>query len=317
MLRINISKHMKKILLTTIVSILVSISSYLVMYFTTLNQYEKEISNKLYLIGKEQRDSIERLINEVKDEISFISNLSGIQEMNSEEIVRISSYLMATKDRYKNLVIMNKKGNVVYGYIEKPELIYESSSFEKAIATKNIVSNVKKASKEYNIEVFCPIYSRNNSPVGMIFVNMTMNEAVKILSSIKSDEGTESYIVNKEGVMLTESKSIPDAIGKVKVNLNALKLSVDYSETNTYEDYSGTRVFGRYFPIEGTELTLIIENDYIYSQMKQEKSKIIGQITVGLQGVFVFFIQVYCRKKFKLDEFEEDVFKASEEGDRG
>lgn len=301
MLKFNLSRGIKKIMVTTLVSIIVAISSYMVMYVNNFKQYEEEISNKLFMIGKEQRDSIVRLLTEIEEEILFISNINGIKFMDPKEIVRISSYLMATKSRYKRLVAMDVKGKIIYGYVEKPEAIYESSYFEKAISTKEISSEMAKNPNGYAVRMYCPILDYQNNVAGMLFLDMGISEISNILKSTKSEEGMESYLINKEGVMITESKFLPDAIGRVKMNIKNIKINIDHSRTNRYDDYRGDKVYGRYFPIEGTDWTLIIESDYNYSKMKQEKTKTIGQITVAMQGLFVFLIQLYCKKRFGVD----------------
>lgn len=307
MSKIKIPQHNKKVIITTIVSILVSISSYVIMYVTTYGQYEKEISDKLYMIGKEQSDWIERIIKEVEEEILFVSNLSGIKNMNKDEIIAVSSYLTSTKSRYKGLIVMDIKGSVLYGYVKKPELIYENASFERAISSKSIIGSMKEGSGDYGIELYCPIIDNKNATVGIIYVSMPLDEITKVLKNIKNEGEMESYLVNKEGIMLTESKSIPDSVSKVKVNLNYIKLSVDYSETNPYTDYSGAKVYGRYFPIKGTEWTLVIESDYEHSKMKQEKTTAIGKVTVAIQGLLVLMVQMYLKSRFNLNISDEEI----------
>ncbi len=296
----KISHNTKKVILTTLVSIIVAISSYTVMYLTNFKQYEQEISNKLYMLGKEQKDSLKRFLNEIEEEIIFVSNINGIKTLNPSEVVRISSYLMSTKNRYKKLIVMNTKGNILYGYLEKPEAIYENSSFEKAIATKEISKEVENKGSEYVINIYCPIVNSNGESVGIIYLEIKMAEISDILKTSKTEEGMESYVVNKEGIMLTESRFAPDAVGKIKVNLKSLKISIDHLATTKYKDYRGEDVYGRYFDVGDLGWTLIVESNYSYSKMKQEKTKTIGQITVALQGLCVFLVQIYLRKKFDL-----------------
>lgn len=314
MVKFNLSSNIKKIFVTTFVSIIVAISSYTVMYITNFKQYEEEVSNKLFMLGKEQRDSILRLLDEIEDEILFVSNINGIKSMNREEIVRISSYLMATKPRYKTLIAMDMKGKILYGYAEKPEVIYENSHFEKAVSTKEITSEMAKNPNGYAVRMYCPILNYETNVVGMLFLEIGVSEISNILKSTKSEEGMESYLVNKEGVMITESKFLPDAIGSVKMNIKNIKISIDHSKTNRYPDYRGEKVYGRYFPIEGTDWSLLIESDYNHSKMKQEKTKTIGQITVAMQGLLVFLVQLYCKKRFGVDISEEiENLKGSED----
>ena len=304
----KISHNTKKVIFTTLVSIIVAISSYTVMYLTNFKQYEEEISNKLYMLGKEQKDSLNRFLNEIEEEVVFVSNINGIKTLNQNEIVRISSYLMSTKSRYKKLIVMNTKGNVLYGYLEKPEEIYENSSFEKAIVTKEVSKEVKSRGNDYVVNIYCPIINSSGESVGIIYLEIQMDEIRGILKTSKTEEGMESYVVNKEGVMLTESRFVPDAVGKVKVNLKSLKISIDHLATAKYKDYRGEEVYGRYFNVDNLGWTLIVESDYTYSKMKQEKTKAIGQITVALQGLCVFLVQIYLRKRFdlSLDEIIED-----------
>lgn len=75
------------------------------------------------------------------------------------------------------------------------------------------------------------------------------------------DESTEAYIVNKDGVFITESRFDPDAVGKTKIDLKKIKLNIDYSKDVTYKDYRGVDVYGTYFDIPSNNWTMIFERD--------------------------------------------------------
>ncbi|MEG0370912.1 MAG: cache domain-containing protein, partial [Clostridium sp.] len=240
-------------------------------------------------------------------EINFISRLSGMKKLDRNDIVSILSYLISTKKMYNDVIVLDMKGTILYGYSQDIRGIYQSSNFEKSIATKSIEVMLKQEDKSYYVELYSPIVRDDGNVVGVIYIKIGLDEIADILRNKGQEDGIESYIVNKDGVMMTQSKNIPDAIGKVKMNLKKLRLNIDYSESNTYKDYSNNEVYGRYFDIKDTDWTLIVESDYTQNILKQEKSKVIGQITVALQGAFVFFIQIYVRKRFDIELSDNEI----------
>lgn len=302
-----ISNSTKHTIITTLVSMAVALSAYFTMYFVNFKQYESDISNKLYLIGNEQKQSIERLLLNVKRELKFIGGLEEIRSLQQEEIMSIFSYLTSTKKMYEDVVVADLKGKIYYGYLENTKDVFASSYFEKCIYTKTDTFRVSYSENQYYVEGFTPIISKEDKVVGIIYMKMGFGEVEEMLRGSRQEKGLESYLVNKEGYIMTPSKNIVDAVGKTKVNLKNLKLNIDYSSTNIYEDYTGAKVYGRYFPIEGSSWTLIIESDYEQSIIKQEQNKLIGQIGVGLQGIIILAIQLFLKRRFNVEISEEDI----------
>ncbi|MEG2337487.1 MAG: cache domain-containing protein [Clostridium sp.] len=316
----KLSDHTRHAVITTLVSMAIALSAYFTMYFMNFKQYEDDISKKLYLIGNEQKQAIERHLSDLRRELKFVTGLEEVKTLQRERIMSIFSYLTTTRKMYDNVVIVDLKGNIYYGYTDNIKGIYSSVYYEKCLYTKGESFNLKYADGSYNIEGCIPIIN-NNVVVGIIYMKMSLEEVIDILQGSRQEKGLESYLVNKEGYLMTPSKSIVDAVGKSKVNLKDLKLTIDHNSTTVYKDYSGAEVYGRYFSIEGSPWTLIIESDYEQSILKQEQGKLIAQLGVGLQGLIILVLQLFLKRKFGVELSEEDLDKISEEigigGDSG
>ncbi|MEF9951901.1 MAG: cache domain-containing protein [Clostridium sp.] len=308
----TISKQTKHAIITTLVSMAIALSSYFIMYFVNFKQYENDISKKLYLVGNEQKQSIERLLSGLEREIKFIKSLEEIRSLQREQIISIFSYLTSTKKMYEEVVVVDLKGSIYYGYSESLKDIYASSYYEKSIYTKEDSFNVIYSGNQYYMEGCSPILSKDDKVVGVIYMKLSFQEIEELLIGSKQEKGLESYLVNKDGYMMTPSKNIVDAVGKTKINLKNLKINIDYSPTTVYRDYSNTDVYGRYFPIEGSDWTLVVESDYDESIMKQEKSKLVGQVAVGFQGLIILALQLFLKRRFGTEISEEDIERITE-----
>ncbi|MEF9935235.1 MAG: cache domain-containing protein [Clostridium sp.] len=306
----RLNQHTKHAIITTIVSMSIALSAYFTMYFMNFNQYEKDISNKLYLIGNEQKQAIERHLSDLRRELRFVTGLEEVKTLQRERIMSIFSYLTTTKKIYDNVVIADLKGTVYYGYTENIRSIYSSAYYEKAVYTKTESFNLRYLEGSYIIEGCIPIIN-NNVVVGIIYMKMSLEEVVDILQGSRQEKGLESYLVNKDGYLMTPSKNIVDAVGKSKINLKALRLNIDHNSTTVYKDYSGAEVYGRYFSIEGSNWTLVIESDYEESILKQEQGKLIAQLGVALQGLIILVLQLFLKRKFGVELSDEELDRVS------
>ena len=82
--------------------------------------------------------------------------------------------------------------------------------------------------------------------------------------SFRIGETGETYIVNRNRLLITESRFIEDAMLKVKVNSEPVRLGLDQGKemTGDYQDYRGRRVSGASTLIPETGWVMVTEIDF-------------------------------------------------------
>ncbi len=110
-----------------------------------------------------------------------------------------------------------------------------------------------------------PVKSREGN-VGRIILQLSINRVNRLLSE-KKDLGRtgEVYLVNKQKVMLTESRFIEDStVLKLKVDTEAVRQALEKgSGSRIVTDYRGVRVYSSYeqFEIQGIHWIILVEID--------------------------------------------------------
>jgi methyl-accepting chemotaxis protein len=125
----------------------------------------------------------------------------------------------------------------------------------------------------------CPVYSplKNTEVIGVLVITQATEAALNKGSKNRSEslginqmtnvtEGMgksgETYIVNKEGLIITTSRFGNDFFLNKKVNAERLQNLLSGFGFNKYNDYRGIETVGKANPIHGTNWTMIIEYDH-------------------------------------------------------
>ncbi len=165
--------------------------------------------------------------------------------------------------------------------------------------------------------VSVPIISfKTNEVIGVITNHISGKEFYRVLSGkfqmeqrAKTGElfftnwkTSEIYLVNKEGLMITPSRFVEDAVLKQKVDTKPIKkcFEEDLEISGIYKNYLGKEVVGASMCLRRNNLTLVveIEKDELLAQLKKERNHI---ILLGLGGWLTSIFVVYWLVRFFLN----------------
>ncbi|SHG95452.1 cache domain-containing protein [Tepidibacter thalassicus] len=260
----------------------------------------------LYAIGKEQEKKINDWFNEIVYDMNFLREIESVKNLQKDKLAPVIEYIKTNRDIYKDIFILDKDFNVIYGYNYDNRNFKEKKHVRDAMAGNISFSDIIFFSNNPFVEVAVPIYN-NNIIVGIIYSKINISSLNTIMQfSRLMNESTESYIVNKQGIFITESRFIPDAIGKKRIDIANTKLNIDYSNKTPYLDYRSTSVYGLYFALPYNNWTLIIEQDA--DDVHRNNNKIIatGELLSALEIVLVGVFQKILKTKFKISTTEDD-----------
>ena len=192
--------------------------------------------------------------------------------------------------------------------------IYEPDLLEKNIRTS--VGEMETAFSGFEqIVVMAPIFSKSkDKPIGIIVNHIFLTELNRLLSgklvtdlitaNWRKDENThinrhrtmEVYLVNKDKLMITESKFVENSILRQAVDTPPVRECINnYSEmSGFYKDYRGVDVAGASICIPAMQWTLIVEidTDEVMEPLSdmRRNALIAGSIVIGLIILFFIFL---------------------------
>lgn len=162
------------------------------------------------------------------------------------------------------------------------------------------------------LEISAPITDRKTGElIGIIVNTVQLSELNKIMSGdFAAELGAsrhakpersfrENYLVNKDKLMLTESKFVKDAILNRIVDTPPVKncLESNTGTTSSYEDYNGIRVIGVSMCIPSLKWVLLVtvaEDEALTPLAQIQKGAVVSGVIVA--GLIVILFAFYIRK---------------------
>lgn len=280
-----------------LISILPTIlASYLFLDMDNKSSAELTI-NSLYTMGSDYNRQINLWIDEIVYDLNFIAFSEPVRTLDVGCVKNTIDYVKVNKDLYKEIYILDTDANIVYGQIDNLEdfgqKTWVTNSLKGAVDTSDVLFHRNSAV----IEIAVPIFNKEKI-VGAICAKVKLDHLNDIMAnSILIDETAKSYIVNKDGVFITESRYYPDAVGKKKIDVDRVKLNIDYARELSYTDYRGKDVYGIYFDIPYNNWTLIVEKDKDVVEKNNKNIMKIGQYLTTFEIFAIAIIQKVLNKE--------------------
>lgn len=181
--------------------------------------------------------------------------------------------------------------------------------FKKGREGLNIFENFHVTNGLPELAITVPIKSNfNNETIGLLVNFITLPELNDVLSgeasrkfgAISSTLGRhntmESYLVNKDGFMITESIFIKDAVLKQKVNTPPVELCINSNKefTGFYKDYRGIEVAGASMCFPQLKWVLLVETDtseaFVPLFVMWRNALISGGVVVSIILLFLLYV---------------------------
>ena len=316
----------------------------LVVYPITFQALKDEIIKNLEGSVRKQSELITKWMEERTADVQRIANnpfvllvmqsIAGSTEhadlVKNMETIKYFDYLWKEYGS-KEIFIADREG--VVRIASRKEIVgtnistrdYFRSSIKGVFFTSNIIpSDVPVENESGMLEagvptmlVSAPIKDKSNSVVGMVTLRIDVSEINTMMQNIHIGKTGETYLINGDGYMLTESRFVQDLKTQHRIaKRSALELKVANPQTNTvtravseclkgsegfdavgYPDYRGVNVIGfwRWMPDYGWGVIAEIDVGEGYGKLYELRDYIL--FTFGLVAVAVIIVAFFLGKK--------------------
>lgn len=246
--------------------ILVLLPSILLMAIFTyhsINYNTKSAYTSLNSVITIQEHTISRWFAERSTEIRSVANWGVIKGNDLSGINKALTSYLGAKTEFQNIAYADKNGTIMAGGdIRYQNLnIADRIYFQEALKGREYVSDVISARGSQNgepvIVISCPVYDDVGSIQGVVFGIVKLEKMDAILSNFCFGETGETILLNKDGVILTESRFTPQLVEKgiiaktARMNLRLdpqifPRPTADDTGIAIYQDYRGKTVLAAY-----------------------------------------------------------------------
>ncbi len=276
-------REVKSDLASTLVATTYHVETYLKMLKTSVLQESKSIVMNDLLMRKDKNSpAYEITLNRAMERLKLAADVNPA----------ILGYML-----------LDIKGTVLASNVRK-EIGSDKSSDAyfieglRGVYIKDIYYS--KTLEEILVAVSAPFLDRNTGKLlGVLVARVKSDDLYSIVTHTlgNKNETGEIYIVNKEGIMITPSKFIPDAVLNQKINVGQIKTTVEHYEKgkhivsdgtfSVYPDYRGVSVFGLKTTIPEMAWTAVIEIE------KKEVLGVLDAIKLTVGSALIIIIALF------------------------
>ncbi|MEK6635438.1 MAG: methyl-accepting chemotaxis protein [Planctomycetota bacterium] len=162
---------------------------------------------------------------------------------------------------------------------------------EKAYLTDLFYNKLAGKNSMY---VIMPCTGEQGKFIGCVITEMNMKKIYDILNDREGlGESGETYLVNREKFMISESRFLKDAVLKVKVErFGANEDLVGQSGVSIYRDYRNCLVIGSWYPVKYANWVLLTEMEEKEAFASLRINRLIQGILVSVTVVMIITIAV-------------------------
>ncbi len=322
------------IILFLVLSLIPLITVSFISYFTFKSSLHNSISTHLFEIAKNKGIALQKWLFErhtdaevlaqspkVVESLGTLKNLKNVFITKERYSSDVRKYLQLVKNKYESydeIFILDKNGQMLVTTERMVTIEVNQDYFREALngRTYNTDIYMSPIIHRPTMVVAAPIKNSENEVIGVLAERIKLDAINKIMRDIEIGKTGESYLVNKEGYFLTESKFESGYTLKKKISTKGTQeCKKGKSGVGEYFDYRDKKVLGAYFFMPAMEWSLMVEQDSseAFQEIRNLKNIIfvIGLITIVI--IVVITLVVSGKIVRVLERYDRDFRKQQEQ----
>ncbi len=231
-----------------------------------------------------------------KADSNFISMKKNVQEHLNR---------MLSTGEYEDIMLVSAEGRIEltgtnHRHTEETGIDISSENYFKQGKEKTYFTDLfyNKFSDANLMYIITPCLDRGGKFVGCVMVEMNMKKINEVLVNREGlGESGETYLVNREKFIVSESRFQKDAVLKVRVDTRGVNEGLTgQSGLAIYPDYRNIPVIGAWNPVKYTHWVLLAEIDEKEAFASLRANRINQIIFVSVAGVLVIIIAIFSAR---------------------
>lgn len=300
------------IVLFLVLSLVPLFSISLISFLRFRNSLYTTVSTQLLEIAKNKGIALQKWLFERHTDAEVFAQLSIIEEfvasikdrkynqiIKEDFSLNVKNYLQLVKNKYESyddIFILNRDGHLLISAEEDEDIELNRDYFTEALNGKTFNTDIYLSSVIHKptMVVAAPVRNSQSEIIGVLAERIKLDAINKLMRDIAIGKTGESYLINKEGYFLTESKFEPGYTLKRKISTRgALECLKGQNGVGEYIDYRDKKVLGAYFHIPEMNWALMVEQDSSEAFQEMHRLRkiifIISLITTFVIVAFTFF----------------------------
>ncbi len=279
----------------------------IISYFSFKNSLHDTIATHLFEIAKNKGFALQKWLFERHTDVevfaqtpTVVESVEAIINLKNDLLTKEKYSLIAKKyirlvknkyDSYDEIFILDENGQMLITTEKMENIKVNRDYFREAINGKTYNTNLflSPLTHRPTMVVAAPIKNSKEQIIGVLVERIKLDAINKLMRDIEIGKTGESYLVNKEGYFLTESKFEAGYTLKKKISTKGTQEgNKGKSGVGEYIDYRDKKVLGAYLFIPEMEWSLMVEQDS--SEAFQEILHLKNIIfVIGLITIIVIF----------------------------
>lgn len=317
------------IILFLVLSLIPLFTVSLISYFSFKNSLHNTISTHLFEIARNKGIALQKWLFERLTDAGVFAQSPTVVE-SAVALINVKNDLIAEKkytfaaeqylqlvmnkyESYDEIFILDKNGQMLITTGKMENIEVNRDYFREAINGRTFNTNIflSALTHEPTMIIAAPIRNSKEEVIGVLAERIKLDAINKLMRDIEIGKTGESYLVNKEGYFLTESKFEPGYTLKKKISTRGTQeCKKGISGVGEYIDYRDKKVLGAYFWIPEMEWSLMLEQDSseAFQEIRHLKNII---LTISLITILIIisFANLASGKIVKILERYDQEFK--------
>lgn len=317
----------------------------IISYFSFKNSLHDTISTHLFEIAKNKGIALQKWLFERHTDAevfaqspTVVESVTAIINLKSDLLTKEKYSLIAKKyiqlvknkyDTYDEIFILDENGQMLITTERMENIKVNRDYFHEAINGKTYNTNLflSPLTHRPTMVVAAPIKNTKEQIIGVLVERIKLDAINKLMRDIEIGKTGESYLVNKEGYFLTESKFEAGYTLKKKISTKGTQeCNKGKSGVGEYIDYRDKKVLGAYLFIPEMEWSLMVEQDIseAFQEIQHLKNIIfvIGLITIIVIFAFTLLasekiVKILKRYDQQFKKQQKQIMKAEKLATRG
>ncbi|MEW6697123.1 MAG: GGDEF domain-containing protein, partial [Bacillota bacterium] len=273
------------------------------------NVMKQSVFNTLEYLTDAQGNAINNWVTARKNFLEGLAQNERIKALDLDATGRILTNSLKMDRNFRSLTLVGSDGAIkvdpVFNANLREVYVTDREYFRQAMSGKTYVSEVllSKINNEPVLIIATPVKREHEGIVGVLYGAVNIGVITELVQQNFPGQRGESYLINQDGVMISESKFVQnfEPLEIKPQNKPVDQVSRGLSGKAIYTNYHNKKVFGVYRWLPEMKMGLVVEKQYTGALLENGLDNYLKVLSASLViiALFMVFALFYSRRLTK------------------